>query len=352
MKEIAAKVAASASVLLPILAIASIVACKKDPSKDPALDAATDAALASGDGGADGGAAASSGDDVEPVYPIEPNAPPLPLAKKLCEGLTEMPEKKRAACCSMPTGVVVTSECIRTLSAALRYKAVEIAEADVDKCIAAFDKTLDGCDWVGPFAPGPPAECQNIVKGLLGEGAKCRSSLECQGSLRCKGAGPTQAGKCGQAKLPGELCGGTVDTLATYVRQNDLDKQHPECATNHCVKHRCAMAAGEGVDCQVTQDCVEGLQCLPTGAPAAHKPRPKSSGTPPPEKKCVRRAMPKEGEPCPAGVCSGDLQCILNRCTSRKATGADCTADFECHGGCIKTGGSTKGKCGPRCDIR
>jgi hypothetical protein len=299
---------------------------------------------------ADGGAADSgtAGNDVEPVYPIEPNAPADPVAQKLCTGLTELPEKKRAACCNATPGIVLTAECTRTLSAALRSKALAITAADADACLAAFDKTLDGCDWVGPFAPGPPAACQGIVKGLLAEGKKCRSSLECAGSLRCRGVGPTTPGTCAPPKPNGELCGGSVDSLATYVRQNDLDAQHPECATGKCIKHRCADAVAEGGECQVTKDCQDGLQCLP--GTASH---PAAKGEPPkPSRTCAKKPLPTEGEACPGGACADPLQCILNKCTSRKAGGAACTSDFECRGGCLRSDGGTKGTCGPRCDLR
>lgn len=304
-------------------------------------DAAPDGAAHAADAGVEAG----GGDDVESVYPVEPNAPAVPLAQKLCAALTEMPEKKRAACCGATPGVVVTPECTRTLSAAVRYKAVELTDEAVDKCVAAFERTLEGCDWVGPFPPGPPRECQGILRGLVPEGAKCRSSLECAGSMRCRGVGPTTAGKCGPALAVGEICGGTVDTLAAFVRQNDLDEQHPECVTGHCIKHRCSMPVLADGACHVTLDCAEGLQCLPAPGPVkkgAHL-----------ERKCTARPIPtRDGEACPGGICGGDLQCIMNKCTSRKAGGEECTNDFECRGGCVKTGTSAKGKCGPRCDIR
>ncbi|MDF2695350.1 MAG: hypothetical protein K0S65_3733 [Labilithrix sp.] len=319
-----------------------LVACpKRNDGAGP--DAAPDGSslVATADAGAD----AAAGDDVDSVYPVDPKAPLDPLAQKLCAGLSEMPEKKRAACCTTTPGIVVTTECARTLSAALRSKAVELAESAVDGCVAAFERSLEGCDWVGPFPPGPPKECQGIVKGLLGEGAKCRSSLECMGSLRCAGVGPTTPGKCSTARAIGELCGGTTDTLATYVRQNDLDKQHPECATGHCIKHRCAMPIPAGGVCHVTLDCAEGLQCLPASGPVkkgAH-----------PERKCAPHSIPtREGEACPGGLCAGDLQCIMSKCTRRKGGGEACTNDFECRGGCVRTGTNAKGTCGPRCDIR
>ena len=204
---------------LAVLGVACVLAgCAKKTTGT--ADAAADRGVAAA---ADAGADAGDGDDVESVYPLDPNAPIVPLAQKLCAGLTEMPEKKRAACCSATPGVVVTSECTRTLSAAIRSNAIELSEPAVDRCISAFEKTLEGCDWVGPFPPGPPPECQGLVKGLLPEGARCRSSLECGGSLRCRGVGPTTAGKCGGARAVGEICGGTTDALATFVRQTDVD---------------------------------------------------------------------------------------------------------------------------------
>jgi len=318
-----------------------LLACPKKTARSD--DAGSDAAASSIT--RDAGVDAAAGDEVDSVHTVDPNAPVVPLAQKLCAGLTEMPEKKRAACCSTPPGAVVTSECARVLSAAIRSNAIELSEAAVDRCIDAFDKILSGCDWVGPFAPVPPPECQGLVKGLVPEGGECRSSLECAGSLRCRGVGPTTAGKCARAGAVGELCGGTTDTLATLVRQNDLDEQHPECVTGHCIKHRCAMPVlADGV-CQVTLDCAEGLQCVPAPGPVKKGARP--------ERRCARRPLPtREGEPCPGGICGGDLQCVMSKCTSRKPGGEECTNDSECRGGCIRTGDGAKGKCGPRCDIR
>jgi hypothetical protein len=332
--------------MLGLLAVAAIVAaCSKKDDAKPEADAST-VNVSTLDAGASADGGASAGDDVEPVYPIEPNAPAIPLAQKLCETLNELPEKKRSACCNATPGIVVTSECTRMLSAAIRHHAVDVSESDVTACTAAFDQTLSGCDWVGPFPPGPPAACLGIIKGKLVAGQKCRSSLECSGDLRCLGVGPTTPGKCGSQKAAGDLCGGTTDTLAGFTRQTSVvDKQHPECrGAEKCIKHKCAAPVAEGIACQTTSDCAEGLQCLPAlgGAPKIGVP----------QKKCAPRPLPKEGEPCAGGVCEGDLQCIKDKCAARKPTGETCSADFECKGGCLKGDGGTAGKCGPRCDIR
>lgn len=309
-------------------------------SEDAAADAAVASALA-----ADAAASAEGGaDDVGPVYPIETNAPAVPLAEKLCNGVTMMPEKKRAQCCKMQPGITFTSECSRQLSAALRHNALTVEEKDVDACIAAFEKTLDGCEWVGPFPPGPPAACQGIFKGKIALGQKCRSSLECVGELRCKGLGPTTPGTCTTAGTTGETtCGSTTDSLATYTRQNDVDKRHPECK-ERCIKHRCQAAASEGAACQISNDCQDGMQCVVAGAP------PPKGGIPP--KKCVAGKLPgKDGEACPGDACADGLDCVGGKCAAKKASGEACTNDWECRGGCIKSDGG-KGLCGLRCDSR
>jgi hypothetical protein len=331
--------------LVALLSLASL-GCQKAPSATAtdggAAGTSADASVSAVDGGGGGG----GGEDVEPIYPIEQSAPAVPIASKLCDALTALPEKKRAACCRTSPGIVLATECTRQLSAAIRHNALAVDDKDVDACIAAFDKTLEGCDWVGPFPPGPPPACQGIFKGKLAAGQKCRSSLECAGDLRCKDLGPTTVGKCGPAGAGEETsCGGTVDSLATYTRQNDVDKRHPECK-ERCIKHKCQAPIGEGAACLISSDCKDDLQCLPAAGAA-----PLKNGQAP--RTCVAgKTAAKEGEPCPGGVCEGTLQCIHGTCAARKAGGEACTDDFECRGGCLKTDGGKKGVCGARCDIR
>ena len=336
-----ARVTGSTS-LVALLSLASL-ACQKPTTAAPDASVTAEAGVTADASAADGGG--GGGESVEPVYPVEANAPALPIATKLCDALTTLPEKKRAACCKTSPGIVLATECTRQLSAALRHHALAVDDKDVDACIAAFDKTLEGCDWVGPFPPGPPAACQGIFKGNLKAGAKCRSSLECAGDLRCKDLGPTTVGKCGLAGAGEETsCGGTVDSLATYTRQNDVDKRHPECK-ERCIKHKCQAPIAEGGACLISSDCVDGLQCLPAAGAVL------KNGQPP--RTCIAGKAPsKEGEPCPGAMCEGSLQCIHGKCAARKSSGEACTDDFECRGGCLRSDGGTKGTCGPRCDIR
>lgn len=325
-----------------LLASLLLLGCPDKPKADARDASVADAtSVLASDGGGDGGA--GGGDDIQPVYPVETNAPPIPLAEKLCSGMSTTPEKKRSTCCHTTPAVVVTGECTRALSASIRHNAIALEEKDVDACLKAFDTTLEGCDWVGPFPPGPPPECQGILKGKLAAGTKCRSSLECGGEQRCLGLGPTTIGKCGPPGADGESCGGTVDALAGFTRQNDIDKRHPECK-DRCIKHKCSVPVGENGACLISADCQDGMQCL-VGTGAAPK-------TGVALRKCVSSKAPaKDGEPCPGGVCEGGLQCIRSKCAARKPTGEACTDDFECRGGCLRDGG-TKGTCGPRCDIR
>lgn len=316
--------------------------CPKNDDAKP-NDAAVDAPkpVASADAGS------AETDDVEPVYKIDPKAPVHPLANRLCKVLNELPETKRSTCCNTQPGIVMTELCAPTLTMAMKAGAVQLSEAEIEQCEHAYNKTLEGCDWVGPFPPAPPEKCLGIAHGLLKEGAVCRSSLECEGTQRCLGVGPTTKGKCGPVKRDGDLCGGTVDTLAGFLRQTgDIDRQHPECGQK-CIRHKCSAPLDDGGECQITADCKDGLQCLGATAGA-----PKLGGQVG-KKKCTAGKLPgKDGEACPGGECEKGLSCIRGKCSVRKAGGEACTDDFECKGGCLRDDAGTKGKCGPRCDIR
>lgn len=326
------------SLLAAVACCSLAVACSRREPAAAAPDAGAPAQAGSGPE-----RATDPGGDVGPLYPIEPDAPADPLAQKLCAALHELPERRRAACCKASPGAVVVAACTRALSAALRHEAATLASADVDRCAAALDEALAGCDWVGPASPAAPPECAGIVKGKLAAGRRCRSSLECEGALRCLGAGSTTTGRCGPAQAAGAGCGGAIDALASLVREEQLDRSHPECK-DRCVRHRCAPALAEGAPCRTTAECGEGVQCLGGGA---------TVGGGQPAKTCTRAALPsREGEVCLGGVCGGGLSCLRAKCTARKAAGAACSEDVECRGGCVKSDGGATGTCGPRCDVR
>jgi hypothetical protein len=310
-----------------------LTACPKD---QPAQGADAGAASASVSASASASSGAPDGGDdeeVKPVYTIDPNAPPDPVAQKLCTGLMEVLPKRKAECCKTAPGLLLTSECVGLLGAAIRAKAIVVDEGKVTACVAALDKTFAGCDWVGPFPPPVPEECVGIFAGKIAKGQRCRSNLECEGTLRCHGVGPTTPGKCGPPRKVGESCGGT-DVLASYTRQDKLERLHPPCEAR-CVRGSCVEPAADGAKCMITADCAAGSQCI--------------------DKKCVKRAPSKAGEACPGEVCEEGTECILGKCGKRKPAGEVCTEDFECVAGCVgrtsDAGAGKKGKCGMRCDV-
>src|SRR5262249_42595340 len=130
---------------------ALIVACDTKPSATQASDAG--AAQPKDASAVDSG----EDDDVRPVYPIDATLPPSPLAQKLCGAIHDTREDRRMACCGSGNKLRVTSECVRMLTASLHANAMTANEAGVDACAQAITKQFEGCDWVGPFTPGPPA---------------------------------------------------------------------------------------------------------------------------------------------------------------------------------------------------
>lgn len=204
-------------------------------------------------------ALAEEDDAVRPVYPLGAFAPD-PAVLRLCGALQEAPQTRLAECRATTPGVLMTSECVRMLSAAMRAGAVTLASSDVDRCVDATNRALAGCEWARAGGPQPPAECDGIVHGTLAVGARCRSSLECLEGLRCHGVGPTNAGQCGAPRDEDGACGASVDSLAAYVRQNDYELRHPECR-GWCNGRRCAAAISRGARCVQSAQCTAGSSC-------------------------------------------------------------------------------------------
>jgi len=335
-------------VALAALAVLGSLGCtngasKSTAAKDGAADSDSDSGVttlasklppkgdpAANDGSRDGGK--KRDEETHGVFPVD-SLPPNPTAERLCKTLHDVPEARRVACCADAPGVVVTSECVRTLTTALADKTVTVTDGDVEACSAALTKAYEGCDWVGPFPPALPAPCQAVVHGTVARGKACRSTLECSGADRCLGLSPTTAGKCGTVQPDGERCGSTVDPLATFLRLGDMSRERPEC-TGYCHRFKCASFTAAGEACTISRECGEGSQCI--------------------AKKCVARKPSKLGEKCPGGSCAEGLECILGTCGTKKAAGAACTVDFECVGGCVKTSAAPKavGVCGKKCGTR
>jgi len=267
-------------------------------------------------------------DQVHPVYDL--HTPPDPLAQRLCQALHALPGQRRAQCCSGGgASLDLAPQCTAILSAALKLGAVTLAPEKVDACAAALGAAYAGCDWVGPNDVPLPAACSGLLVGTLPAGARCRSALECQGELRCAGAGPTDTGRCAPAGPPGMPCELSVDSLASYTRQ-DLARSHPECE-GFCQRRACRQALGmDGGSCLLDAQCPRGAHC--------------GNGA------CVPGATARLGEPCSSGGCEAPLRCIQDTCRAPGHEGAPCTGHRDCLGACIPGDGGAR--CGNGCAFR
>jgi len=253
-------------------------------------------------------------DEIKPVYPID-NSPPDPVAKRFCDAVQTLPAERKAACCEDSARAPFAAECTRTLSAALRSKAVSVDEAAVLRCEEAAKRAYEGCGWVGRFPAQPPAECLGIFKGHLAEGATCRSNLECEKGLTCYGLAATFVGKCSKPRPKGAVCNTGIETLANLTRQGRMaDTEHPTCE-GFCNKVRCADAPPLGEACKSSVTCGHGRTCV--------------------NDKCSDKALPAEGEACAAGECSIGLRCVESKCAKPLLDGAACTIDAACFGSCV-----------------
>lgn len=265
----------------------------------------------------------------EPVYP-RTNDPPDPLATRFCDAIHTLPAKRKAECCKSTLGFSIVTECVRTLTYALKSKAIALDPGDVDRCTEAIDKAHEGCDWVTPLASPVPAACLGIVKGTVKEGARCRSALECEDGLSCHGVAASDTGVCGKPK-PSGACGRGLDTLASHTRQTDSELKHPECA-GHCNGRRCEPDLAVGAECKSSIECGTARLCI--------------------AKKCSDAALPAAGSPCLQGACGEGARCMAGKCTAPKKLGEACADDIECAGACEKTSGAAAGRCAMLCSAK
>lgn len=300
-----------------LLAVAGAACGDKAPPAVPAsAPASTAASLAPPAPGAED-TDTSERVEVEPVYPKGP-VPPDARAQRLCTALYELPARHRATCCGRPPPKAdqAAAECTRLLSFSLAQGAVALDEAAVSECLAALEKEAPACGVLGRLPARPPAACQRVLAGKRAAGAACRSNLECEGSLQCNNAGPTQAGTCAGPRPLGAPCAGGSDVLATYTRQVEVDRAHPEC-DGYCGSHRCQAITPVDGACKVNLECGPGRAC--------------ASG------KCVE--APKDlavGAACPGLGCAEGLRCVAGACLKPASAGAACGNDFECEGVCVK----------------
>jgi hypothetical protein len=251
------------------------------------------------------------------------------VVRRLCDVLHTLPDTRRAACCaSTPNGGGLADACTRALGDALERKAVVLTSGDVDRCVADAARSLDGCDWVTPYAPRLPDSCRRIVHGRVAAGASCRSSLECADGLVCWGATPKVEGICAPPGATGASCGRTDDALATSLRASG-DERHPEC-TGFCRQGRCAARVASGGSCTTSGQCAPDAHC--------------AAGT------CVAGPQPGVGEDCKATACDDGLACVDGRCEAPRSAGESCSHPADCAATCLPPGSDAKRVCGMQCD--
>ena len=252
------------------------------------------------------------------------------VAKSVCDTLQALPEQRREACCHRSAGGSdLSTVCVRELQGALARGAVKLETGRAQACATATNTALDGCGWVGPLLPQPPAECGQLIDGTLAAGATCRSSLECGNGLHCKGVTPGGTGVCAEPTPVGKSCENPADNLVSLTRAKD-DPRHPICA-GACVKGLCLALIDEGASCPSTAACKAGLHCI--------------SGT------CTKQALPKLGETCSAKAECGDGSvCSDGKCIKPKDGGESCKLPFECRSmACDKAAGAATGTCTDVC---
>ncbi len=259
---------------------------------------------------------------VKPVYPAEVENVP-PVVDRLCDLLHGLPKRRRAECCQKKPGVILTRECVRNLTGALADGAVTLADVNVDACENAMKSAHETCDWVGPRPPGVPEACLGLLRGTRKLNDACRSSLECQHGLRCVGSGPTEPGHCAKPGAIGSPCNTSVDTLAVYVRQDDVNRRHPACSDGFCERNRCVEKIRSGGACKANDQCLFG-RCA--------------------DGRCVDERTADVGEACLGGDCIEGTRCIGGKCAELKGLGADCTKNAECRAACVD------GKCALGCE--
>jgi hypothetical protein len=266
-------------------------------------------------------------DEIRPVYPVDAGAPD-PLAARFCDVVLLEPERRRAECCSSSSAVASTlrDQCVRTLTFALGQHAVTLAPADVDRCADAVTRATSACDWVIPNTVALPPECEGIVKGALKEKDPCRSSLECPDGMRCVGLSTVDFGACGAPKAARSPCNLAVDMLATFTRQDQLDRAHPECA-GYCGHGRCEDRVAPGGTCSMDRACGQG-HC--------------SAG------KCTDKALPAAGSPC-TDACAAGARCVKGQCAAPRSEGGACESDVECRGQCVRGDAGAVGACVKSC---
>ena len=314
-----------------------VVGCSRTPSETPDARPVSPSSVSAPASLAPSSSSQAKPDTSErepaaPVYFERPKAN-APLAERYCRAIHGLPAAGRAKCCGRTVpddpGGQLTAECARLLSIVLEEGSVRLDADGISRCEAALALESAQCEELGRLSSPMPGACLGLVSGLRPPRAECRSSLECEGELHCQGAGPADRGACAPPNPPTIACAVAVDMLATYTRQTDVDRRHPEC-DGVCKMHRCMKTTPPKSPCETTFECGPDHFCV--------------------EGKCAASISLPVGAQCAGGGCAEGLTCVARVCAVPKALGAACTVDFECTGACLKRSLTDKdGKCGPFC---
>jgi hypothetical protein len=311
--------------VIPLVAFGALLGCKDSAPPAAALpDAAAPSASTAPSAQPVPRDDEGDRDQVQPVYPYD-KQPPLPLAERYCNGVKEAVKKRREECCPNTGAFAMTSECIRTLSIALRTGAVKLDEAELEACLGAVKKETEGCDWMTSVGTPTTPACLGVLKGTLKEAAVCRSNLECEEGLRCRGLTATHPGRCALPLQAGP-CNISTDSLASFSGQDDVDRRHPECVGT-CVRRQCIGVASNAA-------CVGSYQCGPKGYCVSGK--------------CVEGPPPSVGQPC-TDACAPGARCAKGKCVAPKTAAEACEEDAECRGRCVREDAGKLGHCVSEC---
>lgn len=266
-----------------------------------------------------------------PVYALAADTPLDPRALALCKVLHDDVAARRGACCKRTRPQAYAGEeCARNLTAALLGGGVTLDAPGVAACGEAMKEATTGCGWVSPRPGVVPAACLDVVRGTRGKGARCRSHLACEGGLRCVGLTAVQPGRCRAPAATGSGCAPSTDPLAVFLRQSDVELEHPPCE-GYCARGRCQPRSAIGAACKSSLHCGAGAFC---------------------DGELCRKGEQKAGGACADGGCAPGLRCLDHLCVEPLAEGAVCANDFQCLGSCNKASGAAEGVCGMRCASR
>jgi hypothetical protein len=197
-----------------------------------------------------------------------------PLGARVCDVLVRQPVQRRAACCQTAAAAPFDA-CVSALDRALVSGRLRVDEGALARCQEATMRERDGCAWVTPSSPLPPAACDGLFVGAVPSGGACHSSLECAAPLHCAGATPAQAGTCAEPLPVGAECARTSDALASYTLSVNVEREHPLCdgscsfGAGKCQASRAASAASPKPRVAAGEACRSDFDCATGGCDAS-----------------------------------------------------------------------------------